>query len=361
MSISDYGLTFTTFTSTTRIDPLILDQVFQLALANNGDRRVCGVRDFRNEFIYWTYPSTLKSPGAFFPNTTLAYNYREQNWSTWDEAYTHYGTFRRATGYTWATLPYRTWSSWNDPWNFGGTSQRYPNIIGGNHQGFVLIKDQGTRESPSLAVTAIDTSTFVVTSPNHNMTDTNYIRFDNIINMTNINQVVFLIDVIDANTFMLLLTDAQEANPPTGTYIGGGIFRIYVNPNITSKQFPIFWNANRQCRVGTQRFLFDRTPSGQVTVNVFVSQNSDIASNDPTAASYLPFSNIVLTSPEPNMPFENSQAQIWHRMSNSFIGDTIQFQITLSEAQMFDDSLNSEEITLHAITAVLYPGPTLAQ
>jgi hypothetical protein len=53
------------------------------------------------------------------------------------------------------------------------------------------------------------------------------------------------------------------------------------------------------------------------------------------------------------------QQQIWHRSSNSLIGDTFQIGITLSDAQMRTDASTSE-IVLHAMHFTVEQGPLLA-
>jgi len=42
-----------------------------------------------------------------------------------------------------------------------------------------------------------------------------------------------------------------------------------------------------------------------------------------------------------------------------FNGDTVQMGFTLSDEQMFDGTINTQEIIIHAIVLDLYPGPTL--
>lgn len=368
ISIGEYGIAMTTQESAQRIDLVIPDQVFDISGLPNAEQRVTAIRDFRNEFIYFTYPPTGRQNNTF-NSRTLLYNYRDNTWATFDENYTHYGTFRRTMNKTWATLNrfYATWSVWTDPWNFGSTAARYPNIIGGNQQGFVMIKDEGTGEGTSQYISAFDPTTDIVTSPNHCLNTNDYIEILNAVGTTNLNEEIYQISVIDANNFKLLLNFDQQNNPPAGTYLGNGVYRRLTNISIRSRQFPIFWERARKTRVGTQRFFIQNAPNSkqvedllsQITLQIFTSQNNEIASNDPNFG-YLIFSNIILTGPEPMEPFQEGQNQIWHRMSDSFIGDTVQFGFVLSDAQMRNNHTNSAEIIIHAIAFDLYPGPILA-
>jgi len=60
-------------------------------------------------------------------------------------------------------------------------------------------------------------------------------------------------------------------------------------------------------------------------------------------------------------PTAAQQAQIWHRMNTSLIGDTVQFGITLSDAQMRDPTFSNQfaEIEFHAAILDLNPSQML--
>jgi hypothetical protein len=359
ITIGEYGIALTTQVSARRIDLVIPDQVYDISGLNNADLRVTAIRDYRNQFIYFSF-SPNSNGVNIFNSQTLLYNYQDNNWAIFEENYTHYGTYQRTSNLTWGTLNqrYPTWAAWTDPWNFGSTAAKYPNIIGGNQQGFVMIKDTGTHEATSQYIESINTSTFIVTSPNHCLNDSDYIEIFGAIGVSNLNSQLFQIRIVDKDNFTLLLSAQQMATPPSGSYLGGGIYRRLTNIFIQSKQFPIFWDKARKTRIGTQRFLLDNAPGGEITVNIYTSQNDDSPSNDPLFG-YLIYSNIVLTRPEPEKPYQITQKQIWHRMSNSFIGDTVQIGFTLSDVQMRDNVINSAEITIQSIAFDLYPGPIL--
>ena len=363
LTIGEYGVALTTQVSAQRIDLKIPDQVFDIKKAGVASNQVTAVRDYRNEFIYFTYIPT-DSP-ALFPCKTLLYNYRDNTWATFDENYTSYGTFRKTTNITWAQLGsiYGTWAGWNDPWNFGSTVAEYPTICAGNQQGFVLLRDKGTDEGVSQYIEDIDftiPTSPVITSPDHGLLNNDFIQISGCLGTTNINGIIFQIQVDTTDTFILILSPEQSITPPAGAYLGGGVYRRFSRPNIQTKQFPIFWEGGRQARIGTQRYMFQTTELGEVIANIFVSQNDTLPTNDPADAAYLPFSNIVLTRPETGNEFTLAQNQIWHRMSTSFNGDTVQIGISLSDNQMRDTNINSAEIILHAICFDLYPGPILA-
>jgi hypothetical protein len=338
-----------------RIDLSIPDQVFEINLTQNGNERFCAQRDYINEWIYFTYPSNqVQSNDGIpykFPNQTLQYNYREESWAIFNEAYTTYGSFRKQTGFTWQTvgLIYPTWQSWNDPWNSGSSTLLNPKVIAGNQQGFVVERGEGTGESPSLYIQSISGST--ITSPNHTLNENDYIIITGALGTigTILNGEIFQVGLTTANTFIL--------NPSigSGTYLGGGLItRIYV-PFIQTKQFPLAWDIGRKTRLGVQQYLFTTTSNNaQVSIWIYLSQNSANPYNkcgivpNPAINNSLIYSTILYTCPESTnlgltpfnvnlqMPTAQEQEQTWHRMNTSLIGDTVQIGITLSDAQIRD-------------------------
>lgn len=369
LTIGSYGIAMTTQASSQRIDVVIPDQIFEISKLTNGAQRVTSVRDFRNEFIYFSYLPTERI--WRFPSRTLLFNYRDNTYAIFEENYTHYGTFRRTTNITWAQLGslYGTWAGWNVPWNFGALGAQYPNIIGGNQQGFVMLKDEGTTEANSQYISAISGTT--ITSPNHCLEDGDFIQISAAIGDATFianspNGQIYKISVTDSlpNVFTILplLTDNFPDPPqpvPAGVYLGGGVYKRITNIDILTKQFPIYWEGGRKTRIGTQRVLFENTAEGQVTMNLFLSQNDSYAANDPSNSKYLPYTNVMPTFPSPANIYTSYGTQTWQRLSNSFIGDTVQIGFTLNDDQMRTPGINDCDITIHAIAFDLYPGPIL--
>jgi hypothetical protein len=385
------GFIITSQTSCARIDLDVLDQVFEVSNLNNGAERFCAQRDFINEWIYFTYPISSSSQEIslnVFPNQTLLYNYRDQSWAIFNECYTTYGTFRRLTGETWATIGniYPTWNDWNAPWNSGESDLLEPIVAAGNQQGYVILRDtDSTGEAPSLYINNISSST--VTSVNHCLNLGDYIVINGALGTVGnlINGKVFSVTPVDNNTFTIY-------NPlviVTGTYLGGGtITRMYI-PQIYSKQFPVAWELGRKTRIGVQQYLFTKTPVSQVTLLLFLStdistpyNNSSIVPDPLSINNGLIYSTVLYTCPESTnlglTPFNtnlqnltaidsmgsssNSQQQIWHRMNTSLIGDTVQFGFTLNDAQMRDVNLLNQfaEIEFHAAILDLNPSGMLS-
>ncbi len=367
ISRGDKGYVMTSQSQCQRIDLDIPDLVFECSLVNNGKERITGQRDFINEWMYFSYPG---NETAFkFPNVTLQLNYRDKSWGVFNECFTTYGQFHKTTGYTWDTIGdiFNTWNSWNEPWDAGSTTILQPMVIAGNAQGFVVIRDEGTAEAYSLQIKGISTNT--ITSPNHGLNDNDYIMIHKCLGTVDaqVNGKIFSVSVIDTDTFTL--------NPPitSATYLGNGtIKRLYI-PFIQTKQFPLSWSIGRKTRLGVQQYLFSTTPEGKVQLLIFLSQNADSAYNDIATIPLHQFidsgmiynttlytcpesSNIGLTPFNSNlqMPTAIQQAQIWHRVNTSLIGDTVQVGITLSDEQMREISATDLQYTITGATKA-YP------
>lgn len=377
LTIGTRGFVITAQNQAARFDPQIPDQVFEFDLTNNGSQRVCAQRDFVNEWIYFSY-DTNESPYNF-PCQTLQYNYRDESWAIFNESYTTYGTFKKLTGFTWATIggTYPTWESWDDPWDSGSSTLLQPQVIGGNQQGFVMIRGVGTGEGSSLSIQNIGGN--LVTSPNHGLFENDYIVISGALGTvgSQINGNIFSVGNPTNDTF--LLTPGITG----GTYLGlGTITRMYV-PQIQTKQFPVSWDMARKTRLGPQMYLLSTTNKGQITLLIFLSQDASAPYN---AGSIVPtelpapvnnsliYSTILYTCPESTnlgltpantnlqMVTASSQSQIWHRINTSLLGDTIQLGFTMSDAQMRDTGMNNQfvEIELHGFILDCSPSMNLA-
>jgi hypothetical protein len=226
-TIGDHGIIITAQISSERIDLDIPDQVFQFNLTNNGIQRITAQRDFINEWIYFTYLDNEVS--YIFPNQTLLYNYREQTWGIFNECYTTYGQFRMLTGNTWATLPESlTWESWNTPWNSGPSTLLQPQVIAGNQQGFVLVRENiDTNEGNSLEITNLGFQATItnatqanpcVLTANNTLIVGQQVLIENVVGMTQLNGNVYNVTAVTATTITI------NANSLGFTaYISGGI------------------------------------------------------------------------------------------------------------------------------------------
>lgn len=351
------GYIITNQRETQRVDLKIPDEVFQINLQDNGNERFTSTRDFINEWIYFTYTfrdnSTDTNANNKYPDTTLLYNYRDDSWATFRETYTTYGSFKRTTGFTWATVGqvYPTWADWNDPWSAGVSTLLQQEVIAGNQQGFVVVRNIGTGESPSLSIQSFSGN--VVTSIRHNLNEGDYIIIDNCLGTIAqfVNGEIFSVRILSPDTFAL------NPNPTIagGVYLGNGtITKMYV-PFIQTKQFPSYWDQGRKTRIGMQQYLLSKTNNSQISLWMYLSQNSSSPYNtgfivpDPASTNNsLIYTTVLYTCPESTnlgltpsginlqTPTAGQQAQIWHRKNTSLIGDTVQLAFTISDDQMRD-------------------------
>lgn len=367
------GFVMTSQVGAERFDTAILDSNFEISLQNNGNERFTAQRDFINEWVYFTYPSNSFLTN-YFPNQTLQYNYRDESWATFNESYTHYGQFRKVTGQTWATIgnDYPTWRQWNDPWDSGESTLLQPQVIAGNAQGFIVFRGEGTGEANSLYIQNIVGRT--VTSPNHNLNNGDYITINGVLGTMGpfVNGLIFSVASATANTFILNSTTLIG-----NTYAGGGTIQRMYKPMIQTKQFPMAWGMGRKTRIGPQMYLLTRTNNSQITLQIYLSQDAD---NDFTFNNdALMYSQVLYTCPESTnlglTPYNNNlqqlnyvemgnspSQQIWHRINNSLIGDTVQLGFTMSDAQMRDPNFTNQfsEIEIHGIIIDLSASSLLA-
>jgi hypothetical protein len=362
ISRGDKGIIITNQDDAQRIDLEIPDQVFEFNLNNNGTERVTAQRDFINEWIYLTY--CVNQDIYKFPNQTLQYNYRDNSWAIFDECYTTYGQFKAQSGLTWNTVGYSSWNDWTEPWDSGSDTLFQPQIIAGNQQGYIVLRDVGTSETPSLSIQNIVGS--VVTVPNHTLNEEDYILITGALgdDPAQVNGKIFQVGVIiDENNFNLNQSIAGF------TYEGGGqTTRMYV-PFIQTRQFPVSWEMARKTRIGVQQYLLSTTSNGQITLQIYLSQNDSFPYNV-NSNSGLIYSTVLYTCPESTnlglTPFNTNlqmladpqtgvtpQQQIWHRINTSLLGDTVQIGFTMDDTQMrtLDDNGNFisqfEEIEIH--------------
>ncbi len=223
------GYIITNQSQCTRFDLQIPDQVFQTRFVDNGPERITSQRDFINEWAYFTYPANTSD--YKFPTQTIQYNYRDDSWGVFNESYTTYGIFRQSTGYTWSTIGtvFSTWAQWNDPWDAGSTTLLQPQVIGGNQQGFIVFRDDGTNESNSLTIGNISfpatITNIIILSPtsllitaNNSFVVGQAITITGVVGMTQVNNNTYTITGVTPTTITLTLSTAGF-----GAYISGGL------------------------------------------------------------------------------------------------------------------------------------------
>jgi hypothetical protein len=378
LSVGEYGFLSTSSYDAQRFDLPILQNVFQINPSNNGYDRICGGRDFVNEVIHFSYPSIFDPEdggSAFFPDTTLVYNYREGSFSLWYESATTYGLIKLQQK-TWSALTDFVWDAWDLPWNAPSNVSTYPFVGFGTPQGYVMLKwANDSANDPSLMIQAIvanaDT-TYSITSPNHNLYSGAYVGFfpPGGGSASFIGCVAHLGDSGYANKDSVFTVnfDLQNSDPlPMPGDIVPGTWQcgIIDLPFVQTKQFPSAWQDAKKTRIGAQKYFLETTEFGEFTSEILGSQ-SPVAQNNNTQANPMTSiisSAIVRTRPDDSLGIFGNQAQqdqIWHRLPSSVIGDTVQLQFSFSDKQMRSVKISTSPWVLYTTILDLYPSRTLA-
>jgi len=175
MAVGEHLLCAATPNQVKRMDEKIRNLVYSFHNGENGLDRVYGIRDFANELALWTYPDF--ETNTKFPNRVLVFNYEDNNWSQFTDSFTCFGRWQFVDDYTWATLPYETWTDWTDPWNSVKAQSYYPNIIAGNQKGFVHLINYDGYNDASLDIESISSaSPAVVTIQEHNLETGDFVQ-----------------------------------------------------------------------------------------------------------------------------------------------------------------------------------------
>ncbi len=366
-TVGNYGVTTDDSVNVSRIDERIPDIVFSFNNDNEGVERVYGIRNFQEQLVYWSFPNSAENP--IFPNKILVYNYVNRTYSIFNDSFTCFGYFQRGSDLTWANLKYPSWADWKDSWNSGLIQSQFPDVIGGNQQGYVETLNRSIFNAVSLSITVITPGTPVqITVPNHNLQTGRFAKITGIIgigspNPNTLNDAIYRLIKVTDDTL-----DLQLFNPITGdfdnvtllaggTYLGGGKLTVLNNINILTKRFSPYYTEGSQVRLGYIDFFLDKTEKGELTVNLFVDENSSISINDPNSFSNegILGDNIILTRPENAaiFPFQANQEKIWHRFFIYSLTQNFQIQLTFDDAQMSDEEINSSDVILHAMTLYL--------
>jgi len=195
-----------------------------------------------------------------------------------------------------------------------------------------------------------DISGNTITSPNHNLDEGMYVKFDNlgsVIITPNITGIdTYLVSNVTTNTFDIDGT-------ASGTYIGGGTIKVCNKINIRTKNFSPFANMATDTQISYIQLLLNRTTQGEVTLNIF--ERSDYNNPIPPITG----SSVMRTYPDALDGFAVNQDQIWHTTYRNMITSSFQVQITLSDEQMRDDLIREADFTMHALLFAAQPAGRL--
>lgn len=325
-----------------RIDTSIPQEVFQIHNLDSGVERVYGIRDYYVEMIYWTFPDPTASSDFPYPNRVLVFNYNTGTWAFNFDSITAFGYFQPQTGITWDS----TQITWDMPvsWDSGTLQALFRQVIGGNQEGWTFIIDA---DAPTnAAVLQITNLTFsndgsgiiTITAIDHNFNATEFVYLADIVGTLDaltLNNMIFkIVEVIDRNNFTIILNPPGD---PASVYNGGGVIRLVSNIDIQTKEYNFYVDTDQNCYVSKIDFQVDRTDTGAVTIDYFISSNPEsmVSASLPVIGSGSNTgTNVLETSPYALYPFEQGQTRLLHPVYLQADGEFIQLQITMSDEQM---------------------------
>lgn len=346
VGIGDKGIVECDSFKSSRIDIKITDLVFQFNNENEGPKRVHGIRDFYNRLAYWTYP--LGVNGSTYPDRRLVYNYENDSWAIFTDSLTCLGEYQAQSGLTWESTD-DTWEEANYPWV--ESPALFPDVVGGNQQGYVLILDKQTNNDESLTIQNIigqSPQPTQIRSVNHNMQTGAVIKIIDIIPGTpfeSLNDQIFGVVRVDEDTFNLFVYDETTRaftlprTDPIGIYVGGGQIQVRDNFIIQSKKFN-YLEENQAIQFGYLDVHLNTTEQGEISLNVYSDYADSQAVNTlPQNSTADPFFNTVI-------PTTNRQglstSKAWQRVYAQARGAFITLEFTLSNLQLTTNAQSSE-------------------
>lgn len=336
-----------------RIDLQIPDEVFNFHNDNEGLKRVHGIRDFFNELIYWSFPND--DTNGTYPNKLLVFNYRNNSYSFFNDSFTCFSEWQQSHDRRWldfTRIPEDEWVNQDDcTWESPLNQSQISLIAAGNQQGYVLVLDRFNANAPSLSIRSITiASPGVFNVPNHNLSNGDFVRINGALGTIasqfgSINNVTYKVIVVDPNNIQLLYNNSNvlQLVNTSGVYLGGGELEYVNRIDIRSKKFQALEHGI-SIKLGYADILAETTDDGQFTFNVYADYNDSIAINDTNDPF---FNNTILTSIE-QFQIAN-QSKSWHRTFCPSRSQFYQFQLTLSDAQMFDQTIAASNFIIYAI------------
>jgi len=353
-----------------RIDNPIPDLVFSVLNDLNGVKRVCGIRDFQKELVFWCYPdSTTLQETQYFPNKVLVYNYKNNTFEKFDDNITFFGTLQPTDGITWG----RDDIFWEDEgtlWGSVNQQNLFPRIVAGNQQGFIGYYGYVFPDEQSMTITSFDTSVIPnqITVINHNLqgadpgldpTSGEIIKIAGALFSgadPGLNGNYYKVQYIDNDTIALYVWDGTTfggldlANG--NTYVGSGSITVFPKLNIMTKDFNPYLMQGNQIKISYIDFLLDATARSAISVNLFV--NSSL-----TAQGNLIVGNKNVSSSLTTPFYVPASDYAWHRFYATAAGQFVRIQITYDDALMTNDNTHASNMVLNAYTIYVRTGGKL--
>jgi hypothetical protein len=336
-----------------RIDQKIPDEIFDLKNKNLGVQRVCGIRDYFTECVYWAFPASFTDDSFVYPNRVLQYNYQNNTWAVLDDVITAFGYWQQDRGVTWASSQ-TTWEESNFEWNSGELQQQFRDIIAGDQQGFMfIVRPDDSRNAMSMQITNISNiaGSLIVTVIDHTLSTGDFILIENVAGSTGLNGNIYKVGLIlSTSTFRI------EEDNYAGTYSGGGTITRVSNIDILSKQWNPYDKNARNVYIAKIDFAVQNTLVGEVTVDYYPS-STELSTLEFAEPGVLTGTGVLETGPYPIQfyPLEQIQERLWHTIYLQTSGTAIQIEIFMSDDQMLDPLIALADFELEGL--ILYTQP----
>ena len=311
-----------------RIDLDIPDEVYRFKNADEGVKRVHGIRDFKKEIVYWCYPDfpTFQLDGQFYPNKTLLYNYRNNTFAFFRNNVTCFGNFQYDSDTSWDRLDV-FWDSYNVSWS-SDNQVNMPLIVSGNQQGFshfygyddvepAADSTIDAMDQEGMSVTGVTAgATVSLTIKDHNLVNDEFIYLTGLnyvvttspatAGSTTLNDQIYLVRVDDANTVTIFKWDPNSVPPSAysnftytnaGTYVGGGVVALFPRLEVQTKDFnPLKENGGFNIKTSYIDFLFDASSPSPISVLMQMNTTPNADANLKTSGNLLIGNSAVETA-----------------------------------------------------------------
>jgi len=301
-----------------RIDSKIPDAVFDFHDTTDSVFRVQGIRDYKNELVYWSIPN--KDHVDVFPSRVLVYNYANNSWALNDDTITA----------------------------FGYSTSVHEQIIAGNQEGFTFKVDTGTnRNAAALQITDLAEAAGVVTvtAIDHNLNTGAYVLIENCAGgFTELNDNIYQITKVNDDSFTLV-------NPPavTGTYAGQGTCTLVSQVDILTKEYNFYTSVGDRTYLAQVDFYVTKTTNGQILVDSSPSSSTRSMVDDGTTSGAILGTNVLLTTAYASSPLEATQDRFWHTIYFQTEGENTQMRLYLDDTMMTDPDIALSYFELHGM------------
>jgi len=313
-----------------RIDNKIPEAVFKIHNGSDGVERVYGIRDYFAETVYWTLPAHTNDPT--YPTRVLVYNYINKTWALNDDSITCFGYIQNLNDETW-NIAHEEWQSRLDTWDSGVEQSGFRKVIGGNQQGYTFIVDiDEPRNAPVLQITQMANASgaVTITAINHNMQPGDYVLIENVQGTSGVDGIYEIQSIAAGPPTTFVINEPAF----TGAYTGGGTVARVSKIDIKTKAYNFYQKSGKNLLIPKIAFYVGRTSAGKISVDYFASSSNRSLVTDGITSGAILGTSVLETMPYGDVPFESSQDRFWHVLYPQAEGESIQFRLYFSDAQM---------------------------